>query len=73
LAQGQFDIAELARREGVTGSYVTRVVRLAFLSPLIVEGILHGRQRLDLTCPALLEPGAISARWTDQASQFGSR
>ncbi|HJP69174.1 MAG TPA: recombinase family protein, partial [Sphingomicrobium sp.] len=33
LAQGECDITQLARTEGVTASYITRVVRLAFLSP----------------------------------------
>jgi hypothetical protein len=34
---------ELAEAEGVTRSFVTRLLRLTLLAPDIVEGILDGR------------------------------
>src|SRR5262249_8777437 len=39
----------LAKREGVSPSYFTRLVRLSFLAPHITEAILDGRQPRDLT------------------------
>src|SRR5512132_2900162 len=36
--------AEIAKTEGVTRSYVTRLLRLTLLAPDIVEAILDGRQ-----------------------------
>jgi hypothetical protein len=70
LAQGQFDIAELARREGVTASYVTRVVRLAFLSPSVTEAILQGRQRPDATSTGLMITGSFPSLWSAQAERL---
>ena len=37
-------IEELAKAEGVTPSYMSRVLRLTLLAPDIVEAILDGRQ-----------------------------
>ena len=37
--------AALAKRQGVSPSYFTRLVRLSYLSPEITEAILDGRQR----------------------------
>jgi site-specific DNA recombinase len=43
----------LAKRDGVTGRYVRRLVGLAFLSPRLVEEILQGRQPVELTTTRL--------------------
>ena len=43
LESGEFaTIAELAEREGIAPSYMTRVLRLTLLAPDIVEAILNG-------------------------------
>ncbi|HEV7264491.1 MAG TPA: recombinase family protein [Falsiroseomonas sp.] len=47
-------LGELAAREGVSGSYATRLVRLAFLAPDLLAAILDGRQPEGLTAAALL-------------------
>ena len=70
LAEGELDIAELARREGVTASYVTRVVRLAFLSPSVTDAILQGRQRPDVTSTGLMIMGSFPALWSVQAERL---
>jgi site-specific DNA recombinase len=44
----------IARREGVGKQYVSRLIRLAFLAPAIVERIVEGRQPPELTAQALL-------------------
>ena len=70
LAQGKIDIASLARDENVTASYVTRVVRLAFLAPPIVAAILDGSIRADVDSKAMLATGAIPESWDEQARKF---
>lgn len=70
LARSETDIASLARSEGVSASWITRVVRLAFLAPEVVEAILGGRVRVDIDGRALLAARAISANWGQQAQRF---
>jgi hypothetical protein len=56
LESGQFaTVAELAEREGIAPSYITRVLRLTLLAPDIVEAILDGRQPEGLRPKDLLE------------------
>jgi hypothetical protein len=48
LESGEFTSAkELAEREGIMSSYLTRVLRLTLLAPNIVEAILEGKQGRD--------------------------
>lgn len=54
LRAERITIAELAARNGVTSSYATRVLRVAFLAPAAVEVIIAGRQRADLSILNLL-------------------
>ncbi len=42
LQVGDVDIKTLGQLEGVQAAYITRVVRLAFLAPSVVEGVLVG-------------------------------
>jgi len=57
LESGEFaTIAELADREGIAASYLTRVLRLTLLAPDIVETILDGQQGPRTTLEALREP-----------------
>ncbi|MFM5953262.1 MAG: hypothetical protein ACKOPE_03030, partial [Novosphingobium sp.] len=70
LRQGELDIARLAEREGVSRSYVSRVLRIAFLSPEVVEAILDGRQHGELDAARLRETNAVPACWADQAVLF---
>lgn len=49
-------IAELADRDGIAVSYVTRLLRLTLLAPAIVEAILDGRQGSEVTLARLMEP-----------------
>ncbi len=66
LRVGQITIAELARREGVIKTYVSRVVRLAFLAPDVVEAMLAGRQLAAIDGRALTATGAIPLPWAEQ-------
>ena len=69
LESGEFTtMAELAEREGIAPSYMTRVLRLTLLAPEIVEAIVDGRQGSDATLSKLLEP--FSTEWADQNLSF---
>ena len=46
--------AALAKREGVSRSYFTRLVRLSYLAPDISQAILDGRQPQELNADKLL-------------------
>lgn len=66
---GEFaTIAELAEREGIAPSYMTRVMRLTLLAPDIVEAILDGRHGPTVTLAQVLEP--FPAEWEWQTSRF---
>ncbi|SOC24337.1 hypothetical protein [Stappia indica] len=70
LEAGEFaTIAELAEREGMAPSYMTRVLRLTLLAPEIVEAILDGKQGPEVTLAQCLEP--FSPSWNEQKSAFG--
>ncbi|MES3090622.1 recombinase family protein [Sphingomonas aerolata] len=66
LRGGEISTSELAVREGVTNSYVARVLRLAFLAPAVTEAILAGRQRAGVTVASLTAEGAVAADWQTQ-------
>lgn len=70
LKHGQLDPSDLARREGKSVSYVGRVVRLAFLSPRVIEGALAGRLRPDVDATALLKAGNIALDWEEQEKRL---
>ena len=57
-------IAELAERERIAPSYMTRVLRLTLLAPDIVEAILDGKQGPDITLARVLERFPIA--WNEQ-------
>ncbi len=68
LAAGRArSLRELAERDGITRRYVGRLVDLAFLSPALVESILHGRQSVELTATRLSELD-LPLDWADQRS-----
>ena len=71
LESGEFaTIAELAEREGIAPSYMTRVLRLTLLAPDIVEAILDGKQGPAVTLAQVLEPFPMD--WGSQRSSFFS-
>ena len=69
LESGEFaTIAELAEREGIAPSYMTRVLRLTLLAPDIVEAILDGKQDPEVTLALLLDP--FPEEWEQQRAKI---
>jgi len=63
--------AALAKREQVSRSYFTRLVRLSYLAPDITEAILDGRQPRDLTADKLLAHSRPPLTWYEQRAVLG--
>jgi hypothetical protein len=61
-------IDDLSKAEKITASYVSRVLRLAYLSPTIVEAILDGKYPAHLTLKDLMEPFPLE--WDRQVAHF---
>lgn len=59
-------LERLAEREGVTGRYLDRVLRLGFLEPALVEEIIAGRQPAGVDL-ARLTAVPLPISWADQA------
>lgn len=65
LESGEFaSISELAEREGIAPSYMTRIMRLTLLAPDIIEAILDGRQETEVTLARVLE--GFQVEWRSQ-------
>jgi len=70
LDQGVYSsIAEMADKEGINRSYLSRTIRLGLLAPDIVEAILNGKQPATLQLSDLEQPFPID--WEEQRTQFG--
>ncbi len=64
-------VGELAASEGVTTSYIARVIRLGFLAPDIVTAILNGRQPIGLTANKLANDSRLPIAWPEQREALG--
>ena len=63
-------VSGLAASEEVTQSYVTRILRLAFLSPEVVKSIMAGRQPAWLDSGSLCSKDSITLDWGQQKQNF---
>jgi hypothetical protein len=63
--------AALAKQEGVSRSYFTRLVRLSYLAPDITQAILDGHQPPDLTADKLLAHSRLQLAWHEQRTLLG--
>ncbi len=69
LSNGTYTtIEDLAAAERINPSFVSRILRLGFLSPKIVQAILDGKQPAWLTTKELLKPSP--AEWPEQERIF---
>ncbi|HEV7267615.1 MAG TPA: recombinase family protein [Falsiroseomonas sp.] len=68
-------LGELAAQDGVSGSYATRLIRLAFLAPDILGAIMDGRQPAELSAAALVQEcrRGLPLEWQKQRDALGFR
>ena len=59
-------LKEIAAEEGISGSYATRLLRLAFIAPDIVTAILNGKHSPQLTANRLMDDTRLPLDWTAQ-------
>lgn len=72
LLQGRHaSIKEFAEQEQMTGSYVARLIRLAWLAPDITQAILTGDQPPTLTAIRLMQSGPLPIDWQEQRRMLG--
>ncbi|WP_421989919.1 hypothetical protein [Roseococcus sp.] len=72
LREGRYNsLEDLAAKEGISPSYVSRVLRLTLLAPVVIEAILEGRQQDGLSLAALMQPFPVC--WVAQGDAFGTR
>ncbi|MBW6496163.1 MAG: hypothetical protein K0B16_16730 [Burkholderiaceae bacterium] len=70
LESGEFGtISDLAQHERIAAPYLTRVFRLAFLAPDVVEAILDGRQPPSLSLEVLRDQ--LPVDWLEQRASLG--
>ena len=70
LASPELSLAQLAKREGRCRTQLTRLLRLSWMSPRIIEAIAAGTQPKGLTRRALLICD-MPIDWAEQERQFG--
>jgi len=70
LQAGAIDIATIAHEEKVNDSWVSRIVRLNFLAPTIVEAILAGTQPASVSATSL-RTANLPIDWDEQVAMFG--
>ena len=60
-------LVEIARREGLPKRYVTRLARLAFISPMVAEAVAAGRAPAGINLQILMDGRlALPPDWKDQ-------
>ena len=61
-------IEDMAKSENISPSFVSRILRLAYLSPTVIEAILDGKYPAELTMKDLMEPFPMD--WSMQEKIF---
>jgi hypothetical protein len=64
-------IRDIAMAEGVTNSYVRKVIHRAFLAPDIVRAILNGTQPQELNLESLRKFIPLPIDWNEQRKLLG--
>ncbi len=64
-------VGQIAEREGLSGSYFTRLLRLTYLAPDITKAILDGRHPPVLTAARLMRASRLPLDWPAQRAELG--
>jgi hypothetical protein len=70
-ADPSLTVTGLAAIEGANPAYVDRILRLAFLSPAIIETILSGEAPAELNLHRLKDVKCIAPSWAQQNRLMG--
>jgi len=71
IANPTWRTQDLARTHNVSKSWPTRILRLAFLDPVIVESIIKGTASASLTFESLAGPDDVATLWSAQCARHG--
>ena len=71
LTKNNSSMQQIAEAEDVSRSYVSRVIRLAFLSPTIVKAIMTGKAPEMLTADKLIHHIPLPIDWQEQHKLLG--
>jgi len=71
LLHDHASIEDVAREEGLTPSFVTRLVRISFLAPDIVARLISGRHDPDLSARKLMADTRFALDWAKQRQALG--
>ena len=71
MLSGEASLTETAAGEGISRSYLTRIARLGFLAPDIVQAILDGRQPLHLSAARITRLTNLPLDWSEQRAVLG--
>jgi site-specific DNA recombinase len=71
MKQGGGKYNQLAHGEALNRSYLSRVLRLAYLAPDITHAILEGRQPPGLTAARLTDEACLPPAWPEQRTALG--
>jgi hypothetical protein len=71
MQDASLTVEEVARQEELVPSYVTRLLRLTYLAPDIIAGLLTGKHPLELTARKLMSDTRLPLDWSEQRLQLG--
>ncbi len=72
LEEPSLPLKEIAAEQVISSSYVTRLLRLAFLAPDIATAILNGRHPPELTANRLMDDTRLPLDWIAQHERLYS-
>jgi site-specific DNA recombinase len=72
LESGEASIESIAKRENLSERYLRDIIRLTFLAPDIIEGVVRGEQTDAIHWKGLMCHPVLPLSWREQASSLGA-